>query len=210
MHVCQRQHAFIISQDATSTYLTYGNTGGEPIVATFENLQLPSQVICGDKYERCNSIIASNVDGMVCVVIFPVDMGVALVSFDYSSRDDTFTNRDQYVLPNSVPDCTFIFFIEDLIGYCLEIGTLRISAFRIHVDFSALRSSSIQQSTFVTTTLRDITSLSNFVFFSQNKQDNCFDNEGNHVLFMNGGDFFDHSLLDERISHSIDQQILFL
>ena len=189
--------------------LTYTNTGAEsePIVATFENSQLPSQTICGGKYERCNSIISSNADGTIRVVLFPVDMGVALVSFNYVSHDGTFAYRDQYLLPQNTPDCTFVFFIEKLFGYCLEVNPPRIRAFRIYIDFSTLRSSSIQQNTFVTATLNDITSLSNFVFFVQQKQDNCFDNEGDHVLFINDGDFFDHSFLDERISQYSHERI---
>ena len=168
------------------------------MVVTFENLLLPSQTLCGDTYERCNAIIASN--AAVRVVLFPVDMGVALASFDYSNLDDTFVYREQYILPNSIPDCTFVFFIEDLIGYCLEAKIpYRIIAFRIYVDFSALNSSSIQRNALVTRTLDDITSLSNFVFFHQLKQDSCFGNEGNHVLFINNGDFFDHSLHDDGI-----------
>lgn len=206
--MCQRLHTFIISQDANITYLTYGNTGGDSEVATFENLLLPSRTICGDKYERCNAIIASNAGRTIRVVLFPVEMGVALVSFDYSNHNDTFVYRDQYVLPNSIPDCTFVFFIEDLIGYCLEAKTsYRISAFRIYIDFSALSSSSIWQSALVTSTLNDIASLSNLVFFRQLKQDSCFDNEGNHVLFTNNGDFFDHSLFDEMVFHYPDEQI---
>ena len=178
------------------------------MVVTFENLLLPSRTLCGDKYERCNAIIASNVGRTVRVVLFPVDMGVALASFDYSNLDDTFVYREQYILPNSIPDCTFVFFIEDLIGYCLEAKTsYRIIAFRIYVDFSALSSSSIRQSALVTQTLDDITSLSNFVFFHQLIQDNCFDNEGNHVLFINNRHFFDHGLLNERISRHFDERI---
>ena len=176
------------------------------MVVTFENLLLPSQTLCGDTYERCNAIVASN--AAVRVVVFPVDMGVALALFDSNNIDDTFVYREQYILPNSIPDCTFVFFIEDLIGYCLEAKIpYRISAFRIYVDFSALSSSSIRQNALVTRTLDDITSLSNFVFFHQLKQDSCFDNEGNHVLFINNRHFFDHGLLNERISRHFNEQI---
>ena len=185
------------------------NTGtvSEPIVATFENLLLPPKSLCGEDSERCNSIISSNADGTIQVVLFPVNLGVALVSFNYFSHDDTFAYRDKYLLPKNIPDCTFVFFIEELIGYCLEVKPPRIRAFRIYIDFSNLTSSSIQQNTFVTLALHDITSLSNFVFFVQHIQDNCFDNEGNHVLFLNGGDIFDHSFFDERISQYSHEQI---
>ena len=179
----------------------------EPIVATFENSQLPSPTICGDKYERCNSIITSNAGGTIHVVLFPVNSGVALVSFNYAGHYDTFTYRDQYLLLKNTPDCIFFFFIENLIGYCLDVNNPRVSAFRIYIDFNALRRSSMQQNTFVTSPLNDITSLSNFLFFGQRKQDNCFYNEGNHVLCMNNGDFLDHSLFDERISHFPDERI---
>ena len=196
----QRLHAFVVSGDGNRTSLTYTNTGlFEPIVATFDDsLQSPS--LCGANYEGCNVLVTSNADGLIRVVLLPLELGIGMVSFNYSLPNDSLVFREKFLLPQNEPNCTYVYFVNEVIGYCLEIDPPRIRAFRIYIDFHNLRSSSMQQNTFVTLALHDITSLSNFVFFVQHIQDNCFDNEGNHVLFLNGGDIFDHSFLDERIS----------
>ena len=207
--VCQRLHTFIISSDTNDTNrtsLTYMSMhSSEPVVITFED-PLPSPLLCGTNYDRCNAVVTSNTQETIRIVVFPLDTGIGLVSFNYSTRDDTLIYRDHFLLPQNVPDCTFIHFVVlvnvEIIGYCVELHPSKIRAFKIHVELLNLTKSLIlrRQDTFEISDLSDITSLSNFVFFFQDRLDSCFNNEGNHVLFLNGGEIYDHSFFDGRIS----------
>ena len=177
----------------------------EPVVAMFED-SLPSPLLCGTNYDHCNAVVTSNAQDTIRVVVFPLDTGIGLVSFNYSTRDDTLTYRDHFLLLQNVPDCTFIHFIVlvnvEIIGYCVELHPPKIRAFKVHIEVLNLTESSIlrRQDTFEISDLNDITSLSNFVLFVQGRQDSCFNNEGNHVLFLSGGVIYDHSFFDGRIS----------
>ena len=213
--MCQRLHTFTVSSDTNDgsrTSLTYVNThSSNHIVATFED-PLPSPLLCGTSYDRCNVVVTSNAQKTITVVMFPLDSGIGVVSFDYSSHNDTLTYRDQFLLPQNLPNCTFIHFVElvnaRVLGYCVELYPPRIHAFKVRIELLNLAESSItrRSDTFEISDLNDVTSLSNFVFFVQRRQDNCFGNEGNHVLFLSGGEIYDHSFLDGVISqHSLEQ-----
>lgn len=175
----------------------------EPIVTTFDD-HLPSLTYCGSV---CNVVIISSTDGMIRVLVFPLDSGIGLVSFDYFALDDSFIYREKFLLPNHVPGCTFVYFTEELIAYCLEFQPPRVRAVTLYVKFTNLRDSSILQDASVVSNLRDSTSLSNFVVIVQDKQNDCFPNEGDHVLFLNGGSVFDHSILDGQIYEHTDARI---
>ena len=175
------------------------NTGtSEPIVASFEN-SLPSLSLCGADYERCNALITSNADETIRVVMFPLDSGIALVSFNYSTLNDSLVYRGKFLLPQNEPNCTFIYFVEELIGYCLDLNFPEIRAFEINIDFVGLTASTVHRrdNSF---DLMNVATLSNLVYIIRHGFDECFPNEGNHVVFLEGGDLIDHSFMDERIS----------
>ena len=114
----------------------YTNTGtSEPTVTTFEN-SLPSPSLCGADYKRCNALVTSNTDETIRVMMFPLDSGIGLVSFDYSTLDDSLVYQDQFLLPQNEPNCTFVYFVEELIGYCLDLDSPKIRAFLINIDFN--------------------------------------------------------------------------
>ena len=178
------------------------NTGAsEPIVVTFEN-SLPTPSLCGADYARCNALVTSNADETIRVVMFPLDSGIGLVSFDYSTRNDTLVYRDQFLLLQNKPNCSFIYFVEELIGYCLDLNLPKIRAFLINIDFVDLTASTIQRrdNAYEVKDLLNVASLSNLVYFTRHGFDECFTNEGNHVLFLDEGDLLDHSFTDGQIS----------
>ena len=144
---------------------------------------------------------------MIQVVVFPLDPGIGLVSFNRFALDDSLVHREEFLLPNHVPGCTFVYFTEESIAYCLELNPPNIRAVTLYINFANLSDSSIQQDNSATSNLRDDVSLSNFVEIIQDKQSNCFSNEGNHVLFLNGGSFFDHSISDGQIYEHTDAMI---
>ena len=209
----QRLHAFTVGTNTDSsnhyTSLTYVNTGPhEPIVTTFQN-SLPSQSLCGDDYERCNALITSTNDGSIHVIVFPLDSGIELVSYNYATSDDTLTYRDQFLLRPNLPNCTFVDFVEDseLIGYCIDLytHTHSIHAFQIHIDFVDLVNSTIRHrdGTPESTNLLNVSTLTNLVYFVRHSlHDGCFPDDGNHVLLVDEGWLLDHGLRGGGISFS--------
>ena len=129
----QRLHAFIVSGDGNRTSLTYTNTGlFEPIVATFDDsLQSPS--LCGADYECCNVLVTSNADRLIRVVLLPLELGIGIVSFSCS---DSLVFCEKFLLPQNEPNCTYVHFVNEVIGYCLEVDPPRIRAFRIYTLIS--------------------------------------------------------------------------
>ena len=170
-------------------------------MTTFEN-SLPSPSLCGADYERCNALVTSNADETIRVVMFPLDSGIGLVSFDYSTFNDSLVYRDQFLLLRNEPNCTFVYFVEELIGYCLDLNSPKIRAFLINIDFVDLTASTIQRrdNAYEVKDLLNVASLSNLVYFTRHGFDECFTNEGNHVLFLDEGDLLDHSFTDGQIS----------
>ena len=160
-------------------------------MTTFEN-SLPSPSLCGADYARCNALVTSNTNETIRVVMFSVDSGIGLVLFDYSTLNDSLVYRDQFLLPQNEPNYTFVYFVEELIGYCLDLNSPEIRAFLINIDFVDLTASSIQRrdGTFEIEDLVNITSLSNLVHFIRRGADECFPNEGSHVVFLDGGYLF--------------------
>ena len=200
----KRVHSLIISNDANTTALIYTNTGAdfEPIVATFEN-SLPPLSLCGADNDRCNILVTSNTDKSIRVVLLPLESGIGLVSFDSSTLNDSLIYRDQFLVSQGIPDCTFVFFVEELqviIGYCLEFEPAKLYAFRIRINFTSLNASTIvrREDASEVQELLNIANLSNLVYFIRHEFDGCFQNERNHVIFLDQGDLFDHSFMDGR------------
>ena len=203
-----RLHTFIVSDDTHGTSLTYMNTGGsEPVVVTFDNA-LPSPLYCGAGYERCNALVTSNTDESIQIAMFPQDSGIGLVSFNYFTHNDSLVYRDQFLLLQNDPNCTFVYFVDELIGYCLDLHLHQIRAFLVNIDFINLTASTIQRrdNTFEIENIMNITSLSNLIYFVEG--DDCFSSEGSHVVFLDNGDLLDHSFVDGQISfhdvHEVD------
>ena len=201
----KRVHSLIIKNDTNTTAVIYMNTGAdfEPIVATFEN-SLPPLSLCGANNDRCNILVTSNADKLIRVVLLPLESGIGLVSFDFSTLDDSLVYRDQFLVSQGIPDCTFVFFVEELqviIGYCLKSEPAKLYAFRIRVNFTSLNASTIirrEGTSEVLELLNNIAKLSNFVYFIRHEFDGCFQNERNHVIFLDQGELVDHSFMDER------------
>jgi hypothetical protein len=170
-------------------------------VAKFEN-SLPPLSLCGADNDRCNILVTSNTDKSIRVVLLPLESGIGLVSFNYSALDDSLIYRDQFLISQSVPDCTFVFFVEErnVIGYCLESEPAKLHAFRVWINFASLNASTILRRGDASEVLEliSIANLSNFVYFIRHEFDGCFPNERNHVVFLDQGDLFDHSFMDER------------
>ena len=201
----QRLHIFTISGDISTTRLTYTNTGTEsdPVVVTFES-SLPPSLLCGADYDRCNILITSNTDESIRVVLLPLESGIGMVSFNYFTHDDSLSFHEQFVLLHSEPNCTFVYFVDELIGYCLELDPAVIRAFQIRINFTDLTASSIHRrdGTFEDENLNNINSLSNLLYFVRHESDGCFTNEGSHVVFLDQGDLLDHSFMDGDILFS--------
>ena len=201
----KRVHSLIIKNDTNTTAVIYMNTGAdfEPIVATFEN-SLPPLSLCGADNDRCNILVTSNADKSIRVVLLPLESGIGLVSFDFSTLDDSLVYRDQFLVSQGIPDCTFVFFVEELqviIGYCLKSEPAKLYAFRIRINSTSLNASTIirhQGASEVLELINSIAKLSNFVYFIRHQFDGCFQNERNHVIFLDQGDLVDHSFMDER------------
>ena len=197
----KRVHSLIIRNDTNTTALIYMNTGAdfEPIVATFEN-SLPPLSLCGADNDRCNILVTSNADKSIRVVLLPLESGIGLVSFDFSTLDDSLVYRDQFLVSQGIPDCTFVFFVEELhiIGYCLKSEPAKLYAFRIRINFTSLNASTIIRHQGASEVINNIAKLSNFVYFIRHQFDGCFQNERNHVIFLDQGDLVDHSFMDER------------
>ena len=197
----KRVHSLIIRNDTNTTALIYMNTGAdfEPIVATFEN-SLPPLSLCGADNDRCNILVTSNADKSIRVVLLPLESGIGLVSFDFSTLDDSLVYRDQFLVSQGIPDCTFVFFVEELhvIGYCLKSEPAKLYAFRIRINFTSLNASTIIRHQGASEVINNIAKLSNFVYFIRHQFDGCFQNERNHMIFLDQGDLVDHSFMDER------------
>lgn len=165
-------------------------------MTTFENSAPLSPLLCGYDYGHCN--IHISFDDRIRVVIFPFDLGIGLVSYDYFNVTDTLTYREKHHLIQGDQSCDFLYFVEDrnLIGYCLD-ASQRLHARQIIIYSKNLTQSFVRRSDMNKQSV-DIASLSNFLFFRGT--DACFSNEGGHVLFLNGDSLIGHSFADREIT----------
>lgn len=167
-------------------------------MTTFDNSLPPSRLLCGNDYGRCNVHISSKSDDRIRVVVFPFDLGIGLVSYDYFNATDTLTYRQKYHLIQDDQSCNFLYFVEsrDLIGYCLD-ASQRLHARQIIIEYINLTLSSARTFDIYQHSV-DITSLSNFLLFRGT--DACFSNDGDHVLFLDNGSLVGHSFTDREIT----------
>ena len=197
--LCGTLHAFVISNDSNGTSLTYKNSRtSEVIVSKFENSLPPSHLMCGNDYGRCNIHLSSNSDNKIRVAVFPFDLGIGLVSYDYFNATDTLTYREKHHLIQGDQNCNFLYFVEsrDLIGYCLD-SSQRLHARQISINYINLTQSSVRRTDVYQHSV-DITSLSNFLLFRGTYA--CFSNDGDHVLFLDDGSLVGHSFTNREIT----------
>lgn len=138
--------------------------------------------------------------------MFRLNSGNGLVSYDYLDTNDTLVYREQFILTQTFPNCTYMYFTEtrEVVGYCFDsmysgdqpyMYSLRIGIQHDNLSLSIVRQHSVNEST----ELYNLASLSNFVFFDSN-QNSCFLNEGDHVIWLENGEVLDHTLSDEQFT----------
>ena len=174
----------------------------------FQGHSLPSTSVCGDSYKRCNLHMTSNYDESIRVAIFPLNSGIGLVSYDYLSTNDTLVYREHFVLTQTFPNCTYVYFTETLevVGYCLDLYSRDqpyMYSLRIGIQHNQLNQSIVKQHNVGERIgLINLASLSDFVFFDfhQNSVDRCFSDEGGHIVCLENGEVLDHSFSGERFT----------
>ena len=205
--MCERLHLFIISNDTNGTALTYKNTHTTEVSLTTFDDYLPSSLICGNDYRRCNVHVTSNSDETIRVVIFPLNSGIGLASYDHLTPNDTLVYRDKLLLIQEIQSCTFVYFTESqglLFGYCLDLSDDNmIHALQVVIDYNNLTLSGVQRRNGdEDERLYNIPSLSNFIFFEG--MDGCFSDDNSHVVFLDEGFLLDHSFASKDITFDVD------
>ena len=197
---------FTVSTNPGGITIKYKNSQSSTVSTTvLEGHFLPPPRICGNSYKRCSLHITSNFDENIRVAIFPLQSGVGLVSYDHLSDEDTLVYRDQFVLTQIFPNCSFMYFTgtREVVGYCLDLSAepaymygLRIGIQYDNLSLSVLKQHNVGERV----ELIDSASLSNFVFFdfNPNPADRCFSNEAGHVVCLENGEVLDHGFSDER------------
>ena len=206
MELCERLHVFTMSTNPGRITIKYKNSQSSIVSTTvLEGHSLPPPRICGNSYKRCSLHIISNFDESIRVAIFPLQSGIGLVSYDRLSDEDTLVYRDQFVLTQTFPNCSFMYFtgMREVVGYCLDLSaepaymySLRIGIQYDNLSLSVLKQHNVGERV----ELIDFASLSNFVFFdfNPNSTDHCFSNEAGHVVCLENGEVLDHSFSDEQ------------
>ena len=200
--MCERLHVFTANSHSGVTTIKYRNLQSSVVsTAVFQDNSLPLPAICGESYKRCNLHITSNYDGSIRVVIFPLNSGIGLVSYDYLDTSDTLVYREQFVLTQTFPDCTYMHFTEtrQVVGYCLDLnsrGQPYMHSLRIGIQHNMLNRSIVRQhNTGESIQLINLGSLSDFVFFDfhQDPVKRCFPDEDGHIICLENGEVLDHS-----------------
>ena len=194
----------------SGTVIMYKNSQSfEVSVVTFRGHYLPPLSICGNDYKRCNLHITSNNDKSIRVAIFPLSSGIGLVSYNYLDTNDTLVYREQFVLTQAFPNCTYMYFIgqtREMVGYCLDLlrEQLYMYSMRISIQHDNLSQSIVRQyNVGESTELHNLVSLSNFIFFDSNQDPNgCFSNEGGHVACLANGEVLVHSFSDDQFIYT--------
>lgn len=206
MELCEWLHVFTVNTSPGGITVKYKNSQSSTVSTTvLEGHSLPPPRICGNSYKRCSLHITSNFDKSIRVAIFPLRSGIGLVSYDYLSNEDTLVYRDQFVLTQIFPNCSFMYFTgtREVVGYCLDLSaepaymySLRIGIQYDNLSLSVLKQHNVGERV----KLINFTSLSNFVYFdfNPNHVDHCFSNEAGHVVCLENGEVLDHGFSDER------------
>ena len=132
------------------------------------------------------------------MILFPLQTGVGLVSYDVS-ENDTLDFREVYVVTENLRQCAFMYLVLETAtkhrGYCL--GTAQsdsvVSLYSQIVDVrhSNLSLSSVSDPQGPVRVQVHLESLSNLVYF-ENPGDRCFVQQGGHVVLMERGYLVDH------------------
>ena len=210
MELCERLHVITANSYPGGTMINYKNSRSSVISTTiFQGHSLPSPSVCGDSYKRCNLHITSNYDESIRVAIFPLNSGIGLVSYDYLSTNDTLVYREHFVLTQTFPDCTYVYFTEtrEVVGYCLYLYSRDrpyMYSLRIGIQYNQLNQSIVRQHKGGERIGPiNLASLSDFVFFDFHRDpvDRCFSDEGGHIVCLENGDVLDHSFSGEDFTH---------
>lgn len=206
MELCEQLHVFTANSYPGGTTIKYKNSQSSMVsTTTFQDHYLPPPSICSDGYKRCNLHITSNFDGTIRVIIFPLSSGIGLVSYDYLSTSDTLVYREQFILTQTFPNCTYMYFTEsrEVVGYCLDLysrdkpymHSLRIGIQHDKLSRSIVRQHNVGESI----ELINLASLSDFVFFDSNQDpvNRCFPDEDGHIICLENGEVLDHSISGE-------------
>ena len=205
MELCEQLHVFTANSYPGGTTIKYKNSQSSVVsTTTFQGHYLPPSSICSDDYKRCNLHITSNFDGTIRVIIFPLSSGIGLVSYDYLSTSDTLVYKDQFVLTQTFPNCTYMYFTEtrEVVGYCLDLSGNHIYMYglRIGIQHYNLSQSIVRQHNVgEKVKLFNLASLSNFVFLhsDQDPVHRCFPDEDGHIICLENGEVLDHSFSGE-------------
>ena len=204
MELCERVHVITINSFTDMIMVKYKySQDSEVLMTTFQGNLLPPLSICGDGYKRCNLHITSNYDGSIRVVVIPLSSGIGLVSYNYLDTSDTLVYREHFVLTQTSPNCTYMYFTEtrEVVGYCLGLssgGQLYMYSMRIGIQHDNLSLSIVNAGERIE--LINLASLSNFVFFQDSN--NCFSNEDGHIVCLESGEVLDHSFSDEQFTYT--------
>ena len=151
--------------------------------------------------------ITSNYRRSIRVAIFPLRSGIGLVSYDHLKVENTLSYREQFVLTQTFPNCTFMYFTgtREVVGYCLDLSAEQsyMYSLRIGIRYDNLSLSIVRQHNVgERVKLINLVSLSNLVFFDfdQDPIDRCFSNEDGHVVCLENGEVLDHSFSDEQFT----------
>ena len=204
--MCTALRIFAVTNSTNATLLTFTDTLTNKISTTsFENEFLPTSEVCGRGYFRCNLLLTSSSDGTIIVAVFPLQTGIALVSYDVIN--DTLVFRDKFILTQMLQDCTFMYFIDTrgIQGYCLgpPADEIPLYTLEITITYGDLSSSSVQDSRFDEDfTVYNLDTLSNFILYSGTM---CFlSDDGNHVVFFESGFIIDQSFSNGEFDDDYD------
>ena len=206
MELCERLHVITVNNYTDGVMVNYKNSqSSEVSTTTFQDHYLPPLSICGNSYKRCNIHITSNYDESIRVAMFPLSSGIGLVSYDHRTEEDTLLYREQFVLTQAFPNCTYMYFTQtrEVVGYCLDLHSRDrpyMYSLRIGIQHDNLNQSIVRQhNSGESIELYNFASLSNFVFFDsdQDPADRCFSDEDGHIVCLENGEVLDHSFSGE-------------
>ena len=206
MELCEQFHVITVNSLTDGVSVKYRDSQGSVVSTTIlQGHNLPPLSVCGDGYKRCNLHITSNYDGSIRVAVLPLSSGIGLVSYNYnmySDTSDTLVYREQFVLTQAFPSCTYMYFTQtrEVVGYCLDLSGERLYSLRIGIQHGNLSQSIVRQhNSGESVKLFNLVSLSNFVFFDSNRDpfDGCFPDEDGHIVCLENGEILDHSFSGE-------------
>ena len=152
---CDVGHAFLLTNDTTGVNLTYANTRVcDANSVMFVGRHLPSQLICGERNDRCGMSSISNSNGSILVIAFPLDGGLGLVSYQFENSSYFFREKQFVSDTQSLADCTIAFFVpyplrsNDFIGYCLDLSGHMIRHVFVEIVFEMLANSRVYSNNF--------------------------------------------------------------